>query len=537
MRSWLRKLFARKTTPVVRTARLEIEALEDRCVPTVTYHGGALLPHVEVQAVYLGSDWTHTSNLPQTRTLDGFLKSLVGGTYMDSLSVAGYAVWRGTASSGVIAPYQINHNLVLTDAGIQRDLQAAISGRLAKPPDANRLYVVFVEPNVAVRAADGSVSRTDFLGYHAAFTGRNAAGSTVDIRYAVIPYPGGTAKNASIGNAPAIAGLTEVASHEIAEAVTDPDVDHTVIAWYDDSADGEIADLTNLEWTALNGFAVQRIADKHGHPMTPAGATALQPVSFVLTMGGRLYEHTAQGWVSLCGGVASVSNQGVDNSGKAMVDVVLTNGLAYEFHDGTGWTFLSSGVKDARAGQGGSYVLLRNGDLCEFRDTDAALGATLAHSVASMDAGTDRYGVNSVAVVFNTGKLSMFSDATGWHTLCGNVKAVSAGYLGVSAVLLTNGRAYQYREAGGTWTYLGSNIAQVSAGFDAGGHALLDLLTRSGSVAECHVGFVPQTIITGIKAIGEARGGVLDVVYLNGSAYERTAAGWRPLTTAAKVAV
>ena len=46
------------------------------------------------------------------------------------------------------------------------------------------------------------------------------------------------------------------------------DVDHGVIGWYDDGADGEAADLTNLEWVGLGGFAVQRVADKHGQAMT-----------------------------------------------------------------------------------------------------------------------------------------------------------------------------------------------------------------------------------------------------------------------------
>ena len=38
-----------------------LECLDDRLVPTVTYHGGALLPHVEVQGMYLGSDWYNIS--------------------------------------------------------------------------------------------------------------------------------------------------------------------------------------------------------------------------------------------------------------------------------------------------------------------------------------------------------------------------------------------------------------------------------------------------------------------------------------------
>jgi hypothetical protein len=46
-------------------AQLELEALESRTVPTVTYHGGPLLGNVEVETVFIGSDWYYNSNLYQ----------------------------------------------------------------------------------------------------------------------------------------------------------------------------------------------------------------------------------------------------------------------------------------------------------------------------------------------------------------------------------------------------------------------------------------------------------------------------------------
>jgi hypothetical protein len=45
-----------------RPTRLALEELEQRQVPTVTYHGGALLRNVEIQPVYLGSDWSSAAN-------------------------------------------------------------------------------------------------------------------------------------------------------------------------------------------------------------------------------------------------------------------------------------------------------------------------------------------------------------------------------------------------------------------------------------------------------------------------------------------
>src|SRR5262249_39609976 len=147
--------------------------------------------------------------------------------YFDALTQAGYGVGRGTATAGATLPVSVNKSYYLTDAQIQQDLQSAISSGKVQPPDPNRLYVVYVEPGVAVKAADGSTSIRNFLGYHGAFAGKDASGRPVDVRYAVMPYPGGyNPTAASQGFASNFAALTAVSSHEIAESATDPDVNY-----------------------------------------------------------------------------------------------------------------------------------------------------------------------------------------------------------------------------------------------------------------------------------------------------------------------
>src|SRR5689334_17386979 len=47
---------ARRATGVPRNFVPRLEGLENREVPLVTYHGGAVLPHEKVQALYYGSD-------------------------------------------------------------------------------------------------------------------------------------------------------------------------------------------------------------------------------------------------------------------------------------------------------------------------------------------------------------------------------------------------------------------------------------------------------------------------------------------------
>ncbi len=262
-------------TPHSFTARPRLEALEDRWTPTVVYYGGNVLPHVEAQALFLGNEWsTAPANAAQTTTLNNFLTGLTGGAYMDALARAGYGVGRGTATAGAVDNAPIPVNTTVTDAALQAQIQHDITRGLLAPPDANRLYVVYVEPNVAVNLGGGQGTTTQgVLGYHGAFAGQSASGAAALIRYAVIAYPGGTVGNSSLGTA-AIDQLTAVTSHELAEAATDPDVNFGRLGWYDPRR-GEIGDVTENNPGALvrlNGYLVQEVADQSDHLLSVAAA-------------------------------------------------------------------------------------------------------------------------------------------------------------------------------------------------------------------------------------------------------------------------
>jgi hypothetical protein len=244
-----------------------LEKLEDRQVPTVQYFGGNLLTQVEAQALYLGNEWSSVpADSAETTTLDGFLKDLTGGAYMDALTRAGYGVGRGTASAGAIDNTALTSGSVITDASIQARIQADISSGLLQAPDANRLYVVYVAPDVAVNLGNGQgTTQQGILGYHGAFAGHDASGNTFTIRYAVVVTPGGAAHNSSLGTS-VIDQLTAVSSHELAEAVTDPDVNFARLGWYDPRR-GEIGDITennpNAYVRLADGHLVQEVADKN----------------------------------------------------------------------------------------------------------------------------------------------------------------------------------------------------------------------------------------------------------------------------------
>jgi hypothetical protein len=218
------------------------ELLERRELLTVTYQGGAVLPNVEAQAVYLGSAWNTNSSLhSQAQSTDQFLSALANGPYMDMLNNAGYGVGRGTASAGAVDNVNLSANATLTDSQIQSDLKTMISQGQVQAPDANRLYMVYVEPGVVVQLGSAN-STTSFLGYHGAFNDNGT-----DIHYAVMTAPGSPNPSAAAqGFASNFDELTSVSSHELAEAVTDPNVNYKALGWYDNQLNGEIADLADL---------------------------------------------------------------------------------------------------------------------------------------------------------------------------------------------------------------------------------------------------------------------------------------------------
>jgi hypothetical protein len=267
-------------------ARLQVEVLEPRQVPTVLYYGGNLLPHVEAQALFLGSRWaSNSANAAQAATLNGFLTDVTGGAYMDALTSAGYGVGRGTAAAGAVDHRRIAAKAVISDATIQADLQAGIKRGLLQAPDANRLYIVYVEPNVAVNLGGGQgTTKQGILGYHGAFAGADASGHAAVIRYAVIAYPGGSVGNSSLGTA-AIDQLTAVTSHELAEAVTDPDVNFGQLGWYDPWL-GEVGDITENDPSAyvrLDDYLVQEVAGPNDHLLSIDVAPPTPPAGTITT--------------------------------------------------------------------------------------------------------------------------------------------------------------------------------------------------------------------------------------------------------------
>jgi hypothetical protein len=248
-------------------ARPQIEVLEDRQVPTVSFFGGNLLPQVQAQALFLGNEFVSAPANTEPAALDAFLKDITGGPYMQALTRAGYNVGPGSAVAGAIDRIPLTAGSTIPDSLIRARLQADINSGLLQTPNANTLYVVYVAPDVAVNLGSGQgTTQQGILGYHTAFVGLNET----PIRYAVVVSPGGAAHNSVLPEArTALDQMTAVTSHELAEAVTDPDVNSIVnggrLGWFDPSR-GEIGDITENNPNAfvrLDGHLVQEVADRN----------------------------------------------------------------------------------------------------------------------------------------------------------------------------------------------------------------------------------------------------------------------------------
>jgi hypothetical protein len=262
----IRRCVKRRITAI---GAVQIEGLERRELPTVTFQGGPVLDQVEVQALYLGSAWQFNQSLQTQKTeFDGFLSYLVQSPLFDALGTAGYGIQHGTADAGTVDNSALHRKL--TDKKIRQAIQRDIDSQLLQQPDSERLYVVYVEPNVIVKEGGGNSVRS-FYGYHDHFAGHDAQGAEQDIYYAVIPYHSGV--NGMIpGTSTSFDSMTEVSSHEVAEGVTDPIPGD---GWYaNGSHGGEIADLTRKA-VVLNGYVVQQFVGQDEQPFPIPGSTPL----------------------------------------------------------------------------------------------------------------------------------------------------------------------------------------------------------------------------------------------------------------------
>ena len=175
------------------------------------------------------------SNYSSQATNDDFsIVQQYGGSISSTVHNWGYHVASERAKSSI------------SDSGVRNFIAGLLnSGKVNVAT--NIIYGVFLPAGMKVTMSGGASCST-FCGYHGHF---NYGG--LDIKYAVFPYLNCSA--CKLSNLTVADMMTIVASHEIREAVTDPQLN----AWYDSQgyeADDKCA-WHNLYHMAEGGFVVQ----------------------------------------------------------------------------------------------------------------------------------------------------------------------------------------------------------------------------------------------------------------------------------------
>lgn len=231
-----RAIFSTETTDARRIvlAKPPTEAFRHPAhTPKLLFNGGPLIDAVNIVSVYWGDQWNTDATLSGYRTgMDQFFDFIVTSPLIDQLKefdAGSYVIDHGQHSKSVVITSSVPGKSI-TDTAIQQMLQSSIQSGELPPFDENTLYTIFTPSDTVVQMGGGA-SCLSFCGYHDAIKG--------EIFYAVLPWPGCSGCTSLGGDGDSFKALTVVASHEIAEAITDPIPGQ---GWYD-TVHGEIGDI------------------------------------------------------------------------------------------------------------------------------------------------------------------------------------------------------------------------------------------------------------------------------------------------------
>jgi hypothetical protein len=229
----------------------------------LTYLGGRVVSNMQVVEVLYGSG----SYLPQVANIASpsvatFYQAVLNSPHVSWLTeynttaplpmprtdqVIGNGSFVGLVT---ITPSTANNGAVIDSSNVEAELSAQIAaGTLPAPTvDAqgnnNTYYSVFF-PHGKVETLGGFyTSCTDFCAFHGTIAN---AGGKGEVYYGVEPdFQAGSGCEAGCGAAPtAFGNVTQVASHEMVETMTDAEVGLGILAWDDTVHNAEIGDLCN----------------------------------------------------------------------------------------------------------------------------------------------------------------------------------------------------------------------------------------------------------------------------------------------------
>jgi len=221
--------------------------------PKLKHHGGQVLGAVEVFPIYWGRFWRLAAGETLSSELNRFFDVILASEMMEKLSrfythemqiTHGRrvgALTEATANPGTLT----NAGQMVTDAHVQAGLRSLIFENKAPAPNPNTLYFIYLPPGVT--SQQGSLeSCRDYCGYH---------GSTANVPHRIRYVVEASLGCASCSFGSDLASLTKSSSHDLWEAITDPDLD----AWFDPYTGEEVSDLSIERTTRIEGFLVQDV--------------------------------------------------------------------------------------------------------------------------------------------------------------------------------------------------------------------------------------------------------------------------------------
>jgi len=237
----------------------------------LTNHGGHEIPSAGFYPIYWNATVANSPGSQGYGTLQSEIHDFVtsfadGADYSKTDPSADYSIIQQYGSRDTISPIlwlagekvdQQPFQSTISDSKVQ----SYIASLFAKGVAANTrdIYAVYFPSGMKI-TLQGGTSCSAFCGYHGHFTYNGN-----DYKYAVFPYA--DCRACSLSGKAVADMLTIVSSHEIREAVTDPDLN----AWYDASgyeADDKCA-WHNLYQTTLGHFWVQPEYSNGGNSTYP----------------------------------------------------------------------------------------------------------------------------------------------------------------------------------------------------------------------------------------------------------------------------
>ena len=257
--------------------RIEFEDLQPAGTPAragtasvetghLTFHGGKVLRSPDVVPVYVGPYWQTLQGKRDRARNDNAMAALVKDPGQTGIWKE-YGAGPGTTSPSKVLVSVSHRDFSKED--VEALVEAQVRAGNLDAADPERVFTLVLPPGATLR--DGEASSTAGLGgFHGNVTARDGH----PVYYAVVVYSQRTGNqlNGIDFTGTPIDNITITESHEITEAVTDPDVglaietgDPHYLAWYDDTTP-----IRRRDGTA--------VLDAFGRPMRGKGEIGDIPV-------------------------------------------------------------------------------------------------------------------------------------------------------------------------------------------------------------------------------------------------------------------